>query len=78
MKLFVIAAAVLGLAMLARESEGAEKSTPKPVVCVAYRVVEPGLAVCSDGKRPFLMRRFVEVVAPGQEEGASKVLVGWR
>lgn len=77
MKLFFIAVAVLGLAVLAREAEGAERA-PKPVVCVSYRVLEPGLAVCSDSKKPFLMRRFAEVVAPGQEEGAVKVLVGWR
>jgi len=76
MKLFIIAAAFLGLGVLAREADGAERA--KPVVCVSYRVVEPGLAVCSDAKKPFLMRRFAEVTAPGQEEGAVKVLVGWR
>lgn len=78
MKLFIIAAAFLGLGVLAREADGAEKSAQKPVVCVSYRVVEPGLAVCSDSKKPFLMRRFAEVTAPGAEEGAVKVLVGWR
>ena len=77
MKLFIVAVAFLGLGVLAREADGAERAA-KPVVCVQYRVVEPGLAVCSDAKKPFLMRRFAEVVAPGQEEGAVKVLVGWR
>lgn len=77
MKLLIIAAAFLGLAVLARESDAAEKA-PKPVVCVSYRVVEPGMAVCSDAKKPFLMRSFVEVVAPGQDTAVVKVLVGWR
>lgn len=77
MKTLVIAAAFLGLAVLAREADGAERSA-KPVVCLSYRVVEPGLAVCSDSKKPFLMRRFAEVQAPGQADGSVKVLVGWR
>ena len=77
MKLLIIAAAFLGVAVLARESDGAERAA-KPVVCVSYRVIEPGLAVCSDAKKPFLMRRFVEAVAPGAEEGSVKVLLGWR
>lgn len=78
MKLLLIVAAFVGFAVAARAAEGQEKRPVKPVVCSSYRVVEPGMAVCSDGKKPFLMRRFVEVVAPGQEAGAVKVLVGWR
>lgn len=78
MKLLLIVAAFVGLAVLAREADAEEKRPSKPVVCVSYRVVEPGLAVCSDSKKPFLMRRFAEVSAPGQEGGAVKVLVGWR
>lgn len=77
MKLLVIAAAFLGLAMLARESEGAERAA-KPVVCVNYRVIEAGTAICSDTKRPFLVRNFVVAVVPGQDSAAVKVLVGWR
>ncbi len=77
MKLLLIAAAFLGFAVLAREADAQEKPS-KPVACLSYRVVEPGLAVCSDNKKPFLMRRFVEVTAPGQEGGAVKVLLGWR
>lgn len=77
MKLVLIAAAFLGLAVLAREADAQEK-VPKPVVCVSYRVVEPGIALCSDGKKPFVMSRFAEVSAPGKEGGTVKVLVGWR
>lgn len=79
MKLLMILAAGVLVAMAARAADAAdEKRSPKPVVCLSYRVVEPGLAVCSDAKKPFLMRRFAEVQAPGQEGGAVKVLVGWR
>lgn len=77
MKTLLLLAAGLVVAMGVRAAEGAERQA-KPVVCASYRVLEPGLAMCSDAKKPFLMRRFVEVVAPGAEEGAVKVLVGWR
>jgi hypothetical protein len=77
MKLLMIVAAWVAVAVLAREADAQEK-TPKPVVCVAYRIVEPGLALCSDGKKPFVMSRFAEVSAPGKEAGSVKVLVGWR
>lgn len=77
MKLLLCVAAFFATAIGFRYADAAERA-PKPVVCVSYRVVEPGLAVCSDAKKPFLMRRFVEVVAPGREDGASKFLVGWR
>lgn len=79
MKLLLIVAAFVGFAVVARAADAAEAAkVSKPVVCMSYRVIEPGLAVCSDGKKPFLMRRFVEAVAPGQEAGAVKVLLGWR
>ena len=77
MKLLLCVASFISVAVGFRYADAAERAA-KPVVCSAYRVVEPGLAVCSDAKKPFLMRRFVEVQAPGQEEGAVKVLVGWR
>jgi hypothetical protein len=77
MKLILIAAAFLGFAVLARDADAQEKVS-KPVVCVSYRVIEPGVALCSDGKKPFVMSRFAEVSAPGKEGGSVKVLVGWR
>ncbi len=77
MKLLIIAAAFLGFAIVAREADAQEKPS-KPVVCLSYRIVEPGLALCSDGKKPFVMSRFAEVSAPGKEAGSVKVLVGWR
>ncbi len=77
MKLLIIAAAFLGFAIVAREADAQEKA-PKPIVCLAYRIVEPGLALCSDGKKPFVMSKFAEVSAPGKEGGSVKVLVGWR
>lgn len=77
MKLSICAVAFLAVGILARMADAAEKA-PKPVVCVSYEVVRPGLAVCSDAKKPFLMRRFAEVAAPGQTDGSVKVLVGWR
>jgi hypothetical protein len=78
MKLLLIAACILGFAVLAREADAEEKAPSKPTVCLAYRVLEPGLALCSDGKKPFVMSRFAEVSAPGKEGGSVKVLVGWR
>ncbi len=77
MKLLAIIAAFVGFGVWARESDAQEKVS-KPVVCVSYRVLEPGLALCSDGKRPFIMSRFAEISAPGKEAGSVKVLVGWR
>lgn len=77
MKTILLIAAVLGVAVLAREADGAEK-VKRPTVCMSYRIVEPGLAVCSDGKKPALFRRFEEKEIPGQESGRVKVLLGWR
>jgi hypothetical protein len=77
MKTLLVAAAFLAVGILARYADAAEKA-PKPVVCSSYRVVEPSLALCSDGKKPFVMTRFAEVAAPGKESGTVKVLVGWR
>lgn len=76
MKLFICAVAFLAVGIFARYADAAKPA--KPVVCSAYRIVEPALAVCSDQTRPFIMTRFAEVSAPGKAEGAVKVLVGWR
>lgn len=78
MKTLLVAAAFLSTVILARHVDAEEKRPSKPVVCSAYRVVEPSLALCSDGKKPFIMTRFAEVTAPGKEAGSVKVLVGWR
>ena len=83
MKLFIVAAAILGVAVLARESDGAEKAK-KPVVCMSYAVAktdkanDDAVAICYDGKKPQLFYRFEEKEIPGQETGRVKVLVGWR
>lgn len=83
MKLLIIAAAFLGLGVLAREADGAEKQT-KPVVCLHYAVAktdkanDDAVAICYDGKKPQLFYRFEEKELPGQESGRIKVLLGWR
>ena len=77
MKLLVCVAAFMSVGILARYADGAERQA-KPVVCSAYRVVSADSAICSDGKKPFLMTRFVEASVPGKESGQVKVLVGWR
>lgn len=77
MKLILVSLAFLATGILARYADAADKPT-KPVVCASYRIVEPSLALCSDGKKPFVMTRFAEVTAPGKSEGTVKVLVGWR
>lgn len=83
MKLIIIAAAVLGLAVLAREAGGAERA-PKPVVCMSYAIAktdkanDDAVAICYDGKKPALFYRFEEKEIPGKETGRVKVLVGWR
>jgi hypothetical protein len=83
MKLFIIAAAFLGVAVLARESDGAEKQA-KPVICLSYAIAktdkanDDAVAICYDGKKPALFYRFEEKEIPGKEAGRVKVLVGWR
>lgn len=77
MKLILVVAAFLATAIAARSADAADKPA-KPVVCASYRIVEPGMALCTDGKKPFVMTRFAEVTAPGKAEGSVKVLVGWR
>lgn len=72
MKILMIAAAFVAVGVVARASDGAEKAK-KPVVCLSYEVVRSDVAVCSDGKKPFLMRSFVEVQLP-----ENKALVGYR
>ena len=80
MKLLLIIAAVLGIAVLAREADAADKA-PKPSVCLSYQLGEAKgqpFAICYDSAKPALFTRFAEVVVPGKEAGSAKVLVGWR
>lgn len=81
MRLFLIVAAVLGLAVLAREADAAEKA-PKPSVCLSYQLAtgkdSKPFAICYDSDKPALFSRFAEVVVPAKEGGSVKVLVGWR
>lgn len=80
MKLLLIAAAFLGVAVLARAADAAEKA-PKPSVCLSYALGEAKgerFAICYDSTKPALFSRFSEVVVPGKEGGTVKVLVGWR
>lgn len=76
MKLLLVVAAFLSVAVAARASDGAEKQ-PKPVVCRSYTVAKD-LGVCRDGKRPVVLTRFSEVQVTGPEGAPVKVLVGWR
>lgn len=85
MKLLLIVAAFVGLAVLAREAEAAEPAKPsKPVVCMSYAVAktdkadDDAVAICYDGKKPQLFYRFQVVEVPGKEQGRVRVLVGWR
>ncbi len=75
MKLLIAAAAFLSVAIAARYADAAE---PKPVVCLSYEVVKPDLAVCSDGKKPFIMRSFDEMRSSRPDGKVVAVLVGWR
>lgn len=80
MKLFLIVAAFIGLGILAREADAAEKAH-KPAVCLSYQLGEAKgkpFAICYDSEKPSLFSRFSEVVVPGKEGGTVKVLVGWR
>lgn len=80
MKLILVAAAFLGIAILAREVDAAEKA-PKPSVCLSYQLGEAKgqpFAICYDSTKPALFSRFSEVVVPGKEGGNVKILVGWR
>lgn len=81
MKLLLIAAAFLGFAVWARESDAADK-TPKPSVCLSYQLgadkTGNPFAICYDSEKPALFTRFAETVVPGKEGGSVKVLVGWR
>lgn len=72
MKLLLCVVAFMSTAIGFRYADAAEKPA-KPVVCGAYEVVRPGLAICSDSKKPFIMRQFAEV-----KIGESVVLVGFR
>ena len=81
MKLNAIIVAFLGVAVLARSADAADKA-PKPSVCLNYQLGHDrsGLpfAICYDSEKPALFSRFAEVTVPGKEGGAVKVLVGWR
>jgi hypothetical protein len=72
MKLFIIAASFIAAAIAARAADAADKPA-KPVVCESFDLVRSDLAVCSDGKKPFLMRQFTRV-----RVGETVVLVGFR
>ncbi len=81
MKLILVAAAFLAVAVAARAADAGEKKPARPVVCSAYSVAKADsgpVAICYDNKRPFILSSFVEVVVPGAEGGSVKVLVGWR
>lgn len=74
--------AACGVALLTAGVAGAEEAKPsKPAVCLSYAIAktdaEP-VAICYDGKKPALYRRFAEVEVPGKESGRVRVLVGWR
>lgn len=80
MKLILVSLAFVATAIAARYADAADKPS-KPVVCSSYQLAksEAGtVALCYDGKKPFVMTRFAEVSAPGKSEGTVKVLVGWR
>jgi hypothetical protein len=72
MRLFIFAAAFIATAIAARYADATEKPA-KPVVCTSFEVVRADLAVCSDAKKPFLMRQFAQV-----RVGETVVLVGFR
>jgi len=76
--LYLIAAlSLFGVCGIVARADGAERAK-KPTVCLDYEVLKPGLAVCSDAKKPFLMRSFVVVMVPGTDDVPVKALVGWR
>ncbi len=81
MKLLLIAAAFLGIAVLAREADAADS---KPQVCLIYAIAktdkadDDAVAICYDGKKPALFYRFEVVELPGKEAGRVKVLLGWK
>lgn len=77
MKLILTAAAFLSVAILARYADAADKPS-KPVVCLDYEVVRPDLAVCSDSKKPFVLRSFAKVQSTRPDGSAVSFLVGWR
>lgn len=69
--------ALVGVLACVARAEGAEKAQ-KPVVCLSYEVVKPDLAVCSDSKKPFIMRSFDEMRSSRPDGTIVNVLVGWR
>jgi hypothetical protein len=84
MRLLIIAAAFLGVAILARESDGAEKAK-RPTVCMSYAIAktnkanDDAVAICYDGKKPALLYLFKEVEIPGADgKGPVRAVVGWR
>ena len=83
MKLILVVAAFLATAVAARYADAADKPA-KPVLCMSYAIAktdkanDDAVAICYDGKKPSLFRRFEEKEIPGKESGRVKVLVGWR
>lgn len=81
MRILMILAVSVVVAIVARAADAAPKSEPKPSVCLSYQLGEAKgqpFAICYDSEKPALFSRFSEVVVPGKEGGAVKVLVGWR
>jgi len=71
MKLLLCVVAFVATAIATRAADAADQ--PKPVACLSFEVVRADLAVCSDSKKPFLMRQFTRV-----KVGEAVVLVGFR
>lgn len=85
MNKFIIAAAFVGIAVLARYADAAEKTERKPMVCLSYAIAktdrahDDAVAICYDSKKPVLMYLFREAEVPKADgSGPVKVLVGWR
>jgi hypothetical protein len=64
------------------------KAAPKPVICYEWQVITPApgkrLAVCTEGNKPVVFRRWLETDLPrspdDDPEGryTRKAIVGWR
>jgi hypothetical protein len=81
MKLLIILAISVVVAVVARAADAEPAKAPKPSVCLSYQVGEAkgqAFAICYDSEKPALFSRFAEVVVPGKDGGSVKVLVGWR
>ncbi len=84
MKLLIILAVSVVVAVVARAADAEEKAPAKPTVCLSYAIAktdkanDDAVAICYDGKKPALFYRFEVVEVPGKDSGRVKVLVGWR